>query len=117
CTYRWGPSRRQKERAIRSLIVAGKLEHVMIGCRIHIPEGAFERFVDQNKVIPCLDGTRVQDSSSIVTGQLFTSAGPRTDAAVSAALARQTARKLKSSSPTGSNSETKSVGQVIRLKS
>jgi len=103
-------------RQIRSLIDSGKLEYIMIGSRVHIPDGAFERFVEQNKVTPCLDGTRVQDSNGIVTGQLFTSAGPRTDAAASAALARQTAQKLKSSSLNGCAQGTAPQAQVIQLK-
>jgi excisionase family DNA binding protein len=106
-----------KERQIRTLIDSGKLEFVMIGSRVHIPDGAFERFVEANKVSPCLDGTKVQDLNGIATVQPSISAGPRTAAAASAALALQAAKKLRSSSRNGSSSEDNQPAQVIPLKS
>jgi len=33
------------ERQIRYLIQTRQLEHVVIGCRVHIPVGAFARFL------------------------------------------------------------------------
>ena len=106
-----------KERQIRALIDSRKLEFVMIGCRVHIPEGAFERFIEANKVRPCLDATGAQDSNGIAMVQLSISAGPKTVAAASAQLARPTANRLKSSSQNGCKPEAESQGQVIRLKS
>ena len=106
-----------KERQIRSLIDSGKLQFVMVGCRIHIPEGEFERFIEQNRVTKCQDGTRDQNSNGTAMVQLGTSHGPRMDAAASAALARQTANKLKSSSPNGCKHEAANKAPVILLKS
>ncbi len=40
------------ERKVRLLIQTKQLEHVMIGCRVHIPCGAFERFIDERSVKP-----------------------------------------------------------------
>ena len=105
------------ERQIRGLIDSRKLEYVKIGCRVHIPDGAFERFVEQNKVTPCQDETKGQDSSGIVTVQPSTSAGQRTDAAASVRLARQIANKLKSCSPNGSKLGHENEAQVIPLRS
>ena len=39
------------ERQVRHLIETRQLEHVRIGCRIHIPVGAFARFLEAWKVI------------------------------------------------------------------
>ena len=47
------------ERQIRHLIQTRQLEHVMIGCRVHIPCGAFMRFIESKKVMPCHDEIRV----------------------------------------------------------
>jgi excisionase family DNA binding protein len=106
-----------KERQIRSLIDSRKLEYVKIGSRAHIPDGAFERFVEANKVTPCQDGTRDQGSNGTAMVPHATSAGPKTVAAASARLAQQAAKKLKSSSPNGSKPEPENMGQLIRLKS
>jgi hypothetical protein len=43
------------ERQIRHLIQTHQLEHVTIGCRVHIPCGAFTRFIEAKKVTPCQD--------------------------------------------------------------
>ena|SRR5215471_11496582 len=79
-------------RQVRHLIQTRQLEHVLIGCRIHIPAGAFARF-------------------------LANSPGLNTAAAASAALARQTANKLKSSSRNFSSSATAEQARVIPMKS
>ena len=105
------------ERQIRSLIDAGKLEFVMIGCRIHIPDGAFERFIEENKVTPCLDGTRVQNSSGANLPEPTISSGTRMMAATGARLVRQTANRLKQSSRNGSKHEAANTAPVILLKS
>ena len=40
------------ERQIRHLIQTRQLEHVMIGCRVHIPAGAFSRYLTAKTVVP-----------------------------------------------------------------
>jgi len=46
------------ERQIRNLIHSRQLEHVMIGSRVLIPAGAFTRFIEAKKAMPCQDETR-----------------------------------------------------------
>ena len=89
-----------KQRAIRSLISSGKLEFVMIGCRVHIPEGAFERFIEQNRVTKCQDGTAGLNCTGVPSVNNGSSPGQMAVAA-NARLVRQTANKLKSSSRNG----------------
>ena len=91
------------ERQVRHLIQTRQLEYVMVGSRIHIPRGAFARFVDANRVTPCQDETKVPAFVGSTNASASTSPGPNTAAAASARLARQTANKLKSSSQSGSN--------------
>ena len=102
-----------KERQIRHLIDTRQIEHVWIGCRVHIPAGAFTRFLEANKVKPCQDETKDPVSVGSQNASASTSPGPSTVAAASARLARQTASKLKSSSQNGSNSEGGGTAQVI----
>jgi excisionase family DNA binding protein len=45
------------ERQIRHLVQTGRLDHVMIGCRVHIPNGAFKRFLESRTVRSCPDET------------------------------------------------------------
>ena len=104
------------ERKIRHLVQTKQLEHVMIGCRVHIPAGAFARFIASRKVKPCQDETKGQDCAGSRSATVFTSSGPNTAAAASARLARQTATKLKSSSRNGCSDEDAEQGQVIRLR-
>ena len=87
------------ERQVRHLIQTRQLEHIMIGCRVHIPAGAFTRFLEATKVSPCQDETRAPGSAGSTSAAASTSPGPSAAAAASAALARQTANKLKSRSP------------------
>ena len=47
------------ERKVRHLIQTRQLEYVMVGSRIHIPRGAFARFIEANRVTPCQDETKV----------------------------------------------------------
>jgi hypothetical protein len=89
----------------------------MIGCRVHIPVGAFARFVEAKKVLPCHDATKDRGYVGSISARAFMSPGPSMAAAASAALARQTARKLKSSSRNGCNAEAAVPAQVIPLKS
>jgi excisionase family DNA binding protein len=85
------------ERKVRWLLQSKQLEYVMIGCRAHIPEGAFRRFIAARKVAPCPDEIKDQDCAGSRSESAFTSPGPNRAAAASARLARQTAKKLKSS--------------------
>jgi|SRR6516162_3109244 excisionase family DNA binding protein len=75
------------ERQIRSLVQAGKLDHVMIGCRIHIPDGAFRRFLASRMVRSCQDETKDRDCVGSRSAIASTSPGPTTAAAASAQLA------------------------------
>src|SRR5262249_9038721 len=93
------------ERKIRYLIQNGQLEHVMIGCRVHVPVGAFARFLNQNTVTPCQDATKDRDFVGSPSASASTSPGPNRAAAASARLARQIANGLKSSLRNGSNTE------------
>jgi excisionase family DNA binding protein len=107
------------ERQIRHLIATGQLEHVKIGSRLHIPVGAFGRFVKANTrgKAAWRDEIMVQGCDGLAKEVPTTFAGPSTAAAASAALARRTAQKLKSRSLHGSNSGEGGTAQVIRLKS
>jgi excisionase family DNA binding protein len=107
-----------KERAIRSLIDAGKLEYVKIGCRVHIREGAFEAFLEANTVKPCQDETRVQNSIGVPSVNASSSRGQtRAVAAASSRLAQQAAKKLKQSLANGFNSGASQTAQLVHLKS
>jgi hypothetical protein len=53
------------ERKIRHLINTRAIEHVWIGSRVHVPMGAFARFIETNKITPCQDETR--DTSPLAT--------------------------------------------------
>ena len=105
-----------KERSIRALINSGRLEHVMIGCRVHIPAGAFERFIEANKVTPCQSETTARGCNGLPTGAPITSHGQNAVAATSAALTRQIAEKLKQSSPKKSSAEGSESAEVIHLE-
>src|SRR3712207_2032360 len=85
-------------RRVRTLIHEKRLAHVMIGARPKIPEGAWERFISENTVQPCRDETLVPVAASAKSEAASTSSGLSTVAAVSAALARETARGLKANS-------------------
>jgi excisionase family DNA binding protein len=105
-----------RERQIRSLIDSGKLEFVMIGKRVHIPDGAFERFIEENRVTKCQDETKVPNFNGAKLAEPITSCGPSTVAVAGARLVRQTANKLKSSSRNGCKQEPANKAQVIPLK-
>jgi excisionase family DNA binding protein len=104
------------ERQIRSLISSGQLEYVKIGCRVHITDGAFERFIEQNKVTPCQRETVAQSCNGLQIEAPGTSHGQSTVAAVSAQRTRQIAQQLKQSSPKKSTSEESAPAQVIPLR-
>src|SRR5262245_7284183 len=105
------------ERQVRHLIQTRQLEHVVIGCRVHIPVGAFARFLDSRKVTPCQGEIRDRDSVGSPSASASTSPGPNTAAAASARLARQIANGLKSSSRNGSNREDAEAAPAIPLRS
>jgi excisionase family DNA binding protein len=105
------------ERQVRHLIQTRRLEHVMIGCRVHIPVGAFARFLDARKVTTCQDEIRDRDFVGSPNAGAFTSPGRSMAGAASAQLARKTASKLKSASRNGSSAEDAEPAQVIPLRS
>jgi hypothetical protein len=107
-----------RERQIKRLIDAGQLESVRIGCRDYIPKSAWPRFLEEAKRSKvCHAEIKAPGSDGSLSGPVTTSHGQKAAAAASARLARQTANKLKSSSPNGSNSEEDVTAQVIRLRS
>jgi len=110
-------SRGLSEGQVRRLIQRRQLEHVRIGSRILVPTSAWPRFLASNTVKPCQDETKDHDFAILKSAKPITSPGPRTVAAASAQLARQTASKLKSHSQNGYNSEGGEMAQVIHLQS
>jgi excisionase family DNA binding protein len=105
------------ERQVRHLIQTRQIEHVMIGCRVLIPVGAFAKFLETKKVRPCPDATKDHDSVGSKSALASMSSGPNAAAAASAQLARRTANRLKSFSRNGCNAEDAAPAQVIPLKS
>ncbi len=105
------------ERQVRSLIQSRQLEHVMIGCRIHIPTGAFERFIEENKVTPCPDETKVPGCDGSQSANVITSPGQSAAAAGSARRALQIATELKRSSAIGSDAAGAGSARVIPMRS
>jgi excisionase family DNA binding protein len=80
------------------LINERRIEYVRVGSRKHIPAGAFERFIVDNKEEPCQEETLAPGSSGLKNVAASTSYGPKVDAAASARLAQQIAQSLKSRS-------------------
>jgi excisionase family DNA binding protein len=105
------------ERTIRDLIRKREIEHVRIAGRVYLPEGAFERYVEERKIEPCRDGGTDQGCNGDLTGEPITSSGKSAAASASVRLAQQTANKLKKCSQSGSMSEAGNEAQVIRLRS
>jgi len=105
------------ERQVRHLIHTGQLEHVMIGSRVHIPLGAFGRFLETSMVKSCHVETKDQGCAGSPSAIASTSHGQSAAAAASARLVRQTANKLKTSSRSGCSAEGAVPAQVIRLPS
>ena len=105
------------ERQVRRLIQTGRLQYLMIGCRVHIPSGAFERFVQEGSVKPWRDEIRDHAYVGLINANASTSSGRSTVAAASAQLARQNAKKLKSCSVTGSKREASAAAHVIPPRS
>ena len=103
---------------IRKLIRTDELEHVQIGGGKFIPSGAWPRYVEANKRggASWQDETKGQSYDGLLIAELTTLHGQSMGAAASAALARQTAKQLKSSSEAGSKDGANKPGQVIQLK-
>jgi excisionase family DNA binding protein len=103
---------------VRSLIASGRLAHVMVGSRVMIPAGAFEEFVESEKVKrQWHDVTKAQSSAGSLSVAATTSHGQTKAGAASAARARQIAHALKQPSPNGSTPEGAETARVIPLKS
>lgn len=85
-------------RQVRNLVNNGQLEHVRIGKRSLIPEGAFGRFIEAQKVKPCQEETKAHASAGSTSGADIISPGQNAVAAASARQALRTAAKLKRSS-------------------
>jgi hypothetical protein len=105
------------DRQARDLVNSRKLDHVLIGRRKFVPQGAWPRFLANNTVTTCQDETKDRDYVGSRSGDAFTSPGPNMAAAASARRARQIANKLKTSSPSGCNGEEGEQAQVIPLRS
>ena len=106
-----------KDRQIRRLIAIGQLESVQVGCRKYIPRSAWPRFLSKAEMVkPCQDETKAPSSVGSPSAVAITLPGQRGAGAASAALARQTARKLKQSSGNGSTLEDAETARVIPLK-
>jgi hypothetical protein len=105
------------KRKIDTLIRNRQIEYIEIGCRKFIPNGAFGRMIASRKVEPWAGETKDRASIGTVTDAPGTSSGQSTAAAMSARLARQTAKKLKTSSRSGCSGADAELAQVIRLRS
>jgi excisionase family DNA binding protein len=101
---------------IRGLVRENRLAHVSIGSRVMIPRDALQQFILNNTVSACQDETPARAFDSSISAAATTSPGPIMGARVSAARARQIANKLKSRSPSSSNSEPAAPVHVIPLK-
>lgn len=103
--------------AIHRLMNDGKLSFVQIGTRRRIPPGTWEVYIETNTVGPCRDAIKDQSSNFLLSAGASTSFGQNGAAAASAALVRQTAQRLKSSSRNFSNATRKNVGHASPQKS
>jgi hypothetical protein len=104
------------ERQIRNLIKSGELESVQIGGRKYVPADAWSLLVERKRKRTWPDETKAHDSNGTVAAVVGTSAGTKQAVTSSAALARRTAKRLKSSSQNGCKLDSGSTGQVIQLK-
>jgi hypothetical protein len=107
------------EYRIKKLIEADQLEHILIVKRVHIPFGAWGRFIEANKRggKSWQDETRAPSSDGLQSVKPTTSPGHLTVAAASARLALQTAKTLKTSLRNGCIPRDGEKAQVIPLKS
>jgi len=88
----------------RNLTRTGQLQHVMVGCRVQIPVGAFARFLERKVTWP--EETKDRDFVGSRSAKNSMSPGQSAAAAARCRLARQTANKVKSSSRTLCAAET-----------
>lgn len=105
------------EGQVRRLIQSGQLEHVYIGARVHIPAGAFEKFLAERTVKSWADATKDRDCATSRSEEPTTSLGQSLAVAASVQRVRQITKRLKESSGNGSTSGDGNTGQVIQLKS
>jgi hypothetical protein len=106
------------EYQIKQLIRTGELEHVPVCGRKFIPSGAWPRYLEANTKggKSWQDETKEPSCATSKIAEPSISLGQSTVAAASAALARQTAKRLKSSSRTGSKDEASEAAPVIHLR-
>jgi excisionase family DNA binding protein len=105
------------EKAVRKLLKGGKLSFVRIGTRLRIPPGTWEVYLKTNVVQPWRDEISDQNFSSSANASASISSGQRVDAAASAALAQQTAQRLKLSSRSSSKDTQGGQAQETHRKS
>ena len=103
--------------AINRLVNDGKLSFVRIGTRRRIPPGAWEDYIETHTVKPWRDAIRDQNSyiSKGASPSIFF--GQSEAAVASAALAQQTANRLKLLSRNSSNATHKNSAHANRQKS
>ena len=104
--------------SIRKLIRTKQLQHVRIGKRDYVPEGAFEVYRGRKgwAMPERNNGAKLLARGSRRLLYRLDRARPRVPAELFAA-AQRTAHRLKSFSPNGSRPKGDSMAQVIRLKS
>jgi hypothetical protein len=107
------------EQQVRGLVRSGRLDHKLVGTRVHIPKWAIEAFYaeTEQKVQPCRDETQARTFNGTATGIAGTSPTPKAVAAGSAARALQIAQSLKSPSQSSSTPALETPGRVIPLRS
>jgi hypothetical protein len=103
------------EGKVRHLINTRQLDHVMIGSRVHIPAGAWQRFLETNTVKACPGETKDHVFVGSRSATASASHGANAVAAASARQAQATATKLKSLSLSSSTLEGNEMAQVIPL--
>ncbi|MFT7180960.1 MAG: hypothetical protein ACI87T_001326 [Planctomycetota bacterium] len=104
---------------IRQRIYARELRHIKLGGRYFIPSEAWEEFIQRNTVeAEEWDGeTKDRGCNGLRSGMATTYVGAKAVEATSVQRVLRTAEKLKSSSRTGSKSDSEMQGHVIPLKS
>lgn len=93
------------------------LEHVVIGSRKMIPDGAWDRYLAENTVKSCQDETTAHAFAGSISEGASMSAGLKTVAAGSAARAREIGNSLKSRSRNSSTGDSERLGHVIPMRS
>src|SRR4051794_3072310 len=82
---------------VQKLIEEGRLEFVLLGTRVYIPAGAWERFIER-ETAKCRNATPVPDSAGSRSAARSISSTTSDAARSSAARALRTAKKLKTRS-------------------